>query len=535
MPNVPSRSLARFLVVALAALAIAWCAVAPSAVAQTAAATVPASTTQPLFVAVTSSDVWVVQRTREMLDTRDITIVRRMSTVPQSDARYREIDTLRGDVVDVAASGDRLVILFADGSWGWIGPDSTFTAALAVDRTLKPVAIAGDRESVWFLCRATPSTSTAPATAPATQPVAEWSLLRRNWNGAVTTRLPLPVTGPHPFPSVAVATDGSVVFAIGRASFFWRDGDFEGLTAPLRDDVPDRLVPLDGWPVPAVVKVKGARIELIEAQRPDPVRLQVDESIASGRWAVAAANGELRFVGRQGVELVDQIIKRDGTAVRPPAPLQIVPTTRAPPGVEAMQLAMMLTLGAVVLIVWLRASRPGSAGVPTSPDVVPRDASGKPLPVVTPAPLTTRCLAASIDYMPVWLVMGIGIARQTDPVSLNAILLAALVGYIVYCTVCEVVFGRTIGKRLLRLRVATVAGGKPTLMAVALRNALRIIEAHPAFMAFALFSMMVTPMRQRLGDFVAGTTVVPDDARPAGSSGDSVQNPTGRADDKESN
>lgn len=534
MPIVLKRLL-RVACVAILAIVIASC-MTSGASAQS-PSTAPAratATTQPIFVAATASDIWVLQRTTELLDTRTITIIRRMSTGPQSDARFYEADTLRGDVVDVATAGDRLVVLFADGSWGWIAPGSSFTAGQSLDRGVVPVAVAGQGEALWFLCRR----AAAASTAPAAEPEAAWLLLKRERTGAVSRREALTFASGAARAGVAVAANGDVVVAFDGSAFCLPEGKLTKRDAIIDVGFPGRLVPLDGWPVAAVLTGAGAGVQLIEWNGntlADPVRLQLDESIAKDRWAVTVANGELRFLGRQGFTLVDQILKRDGTAVRAPQPLQIVPGNRAPPGAEAMQLAIMLTLGAVVLIVWLRASRPGAAGVPTLDDR-PAKAAGSPSRIATPAPLTARCLAASIDYMPVWLVIGISMARQSDPVATQAIIAAAVVGYIVYCTVCEIVFGRTIGKRMLRLRVATITGDKPGIAAIALRNALRIVEALPPFMAFAVFSMMVTPMRQRLGDFVSGTTVVADEPErePAGSTDDSVQNPSGRADDRES-
>lgn len=529
--TVSSRLLLRTVVIALA---IALCLVT-TLYAQTTAD--QRSTTKPhLLAAATPSDVWVVQRTREPLDSRDLTIIRRMSTGPQSDARYREVDTTRGDVVDLATSGDRLVILFADGSWGWIAPGGTFVAGQAIDRELTPVSIAGGPDAVWFLCnRTAPSSTTTASTAPATtRSTATLWLVRRSWNGAIVSREAVGSNEAIRSASIGIAQSGDSVLELNGVA---RRGSES--SAPRRhllttDGSESRVIPLDGWHVPAALVAEGKRVELFEWTSDGiaaPVALQVDEAITKDRaWTVAVSNGELRFVARSGFSLIDQIIKRDGTPVRAPQSLQIVASDRVPPGAQAVQLALMLALGAVVLIVWQRASRPGAAGVLSEPGSRAVDASGKPITVATPAPLTARCLAASIDYMPVWLVIGLGVARQSDAAMLIALQFAAVVGYVVYCTVSEAAFGRTVGKRMLRLRVVTLTGEKPGLASIVLRNVLRAVEAHPLFLAFALFSMMVTPMRQRLGDFVAGTTVVSDEA---GSKDDSVQNRSGRADDRD--
>jgi uncharacterized RDD family membrane protein YckC len=534
-PFFMSSSVSQFLRCLVVVLCVVACG-APVARAQTPAASTTQPTTRPVLAAATSSDVWVLQRTRELLDSADITIIRRMSTSPQSDGKFREADVLRGDVVDLASQGNRLVVLFADGSWGTIAPDSRFTAGSLLQRGLHAVAVAGDGEAVWFLCKPAKEATTIPATRPVES--ASWWLLKRERSGTSSETISVPLAGSAGAGEVAVSKPGDVLFLVGDVAMR-RAGDKLTLLGPVPGATPNaRLVPLEGWPVPAVLVAVGARVELVEwtdDRWSQAVPIQVEPAIGEARWAVAVVNAsEMRFVARANGVLVDQILKRDGSAVRGVQPLQIVPSDRAPPGSEAINLALMLALGAVVLIVWQRASRPGAAG---TGEVAARDASGKPMPVVTPAPLSARCLAASIDYTPVWIVAGIGAARGADAITMGMLVLAAVVGYVVYCALSEIVFGRTIGKSLLRLRVVTVTGEKPHVGSIITRNALRLIEAHPLFMVFALFSMVVTPMRQRLGDFVAGTTVVQDMPteliESAETSDNSVQNPPARADDKD--
>jgi uncharacterized RDD family membrane protein YckC len=81
-----------------------------------------------------------------------------------------------------------------------------------------------------------------------------------------------------------------------------------------------------------------------------------------------------------------------------------------------------------------------------------------------------------------------------------------------YFFVCEAGSGRTVGKRIFHVRVATLSGAPPTGRQVAIRNVFRIVDALPIFYASGLLSIMRTgrARRQRIGDVVAGTTVVVD-------------------------
>jgi RDD family len=72
--------------------------------------------------------------------------------------------------------------------------------------------------------------------------------------------------------------------------------------------------------------------------------------------------------------------------------------------------------------------------------------------------------------------------------------------------------GQTLGKRIARVRVVAVDGSPATVRMAAIRNALRIADAFPILYASGLISLMRTgrARRQRIGDIVAGTTVVID-------------------------
>ena len=81
-----------------------------------------------------------------------------------------------------------------------------------------------------------------------------------------------------------------------------------------------------------------------------------------------------------------------------------------------------------------------------------------------------------------------------------------------YFFTCELHSGQTIGKRAFHVRVATLSGATPSARQLAIRNALRPLDALPLLYASGLISLMRTgrARRQRVGDVAAGTTVVLD-------------------------
>jgi uncharacterized RDD family membrane protein YckC len=85
--------------------------------------------------------------------------------------------------------------------------------------------------------------------------------------------------------------------------------------------------------------------------------------------------------------------------------------------------------------------------------------------------------------------------------------LVLLLLFLAYYVICEAVFGRTIGKRLVGLRVVDGSGRHIGLGASLVRNLLRIVDGL-FFYFVAAAAVWSSPRRQRLGDRAAGTYVV---------------------------
>jgi uncharacterized RDD family membrane protein YckC len=85
-----------------------------------------------------------------------------------------------------------------------------------------------------------------------------------------------------------------------------------------------------------------------------------------------------------------------------------------------------------------------------------------------------------------------------------------LVLSLTYFFLSEATRGETLGKRLVGLRVVTVAGSPPPVRAVAVRTVLRIVDGQLFYLYVVglLVARFSGPRRQRLGDHAAGTVVV---------------------------
>jgi uncharacterized RDD family membrane protein YckC len=78
-----------------------------------------------------------------------------------------------------------------------------------------------------------------------------------------------------------------------------------------------------------------------------------------------------------------------------------------------------------------------------------------------------------------------------------------------YSLACEVFFdGQSVGKYLLKTRVIRLDGSSPGISAYFLRWMLRLVDIFAFSGAVGIISILISKKGQRLGDLVAGTTVV---------------------------
>jgi len=91
----------------------------------------------------------------------------------------------------------------------------------------------------------------------------------------------------------------------------------------------------------------------------------------------------------------------------------------------------------------------------------------------------------------------------------QAILLIIGVVYIFYDPVCEIFMnGQSIGKRVMKMKVISLDGAQPSVGQYLLRWIFKIIDFTITGSACAVISAAITKKSQRLGDIVAGTTLI---------------------------
>jgi uncharacterized RDD family membrane protein YckC len=139
------------------------------------------------------------------------------------------------------------------------------------------------------------------------------------------------------------------------------------------------------------------------------------------------------------------------------------------------------------------------------------------------APLGDRAIAAIVDLILMWApfaVIGMWTATRFGGVTSNGfqldgapglltITLTAAVAFL-YIWLAEGIFGTTLGKLAMNLRVRTAGGARIGLGRSFARNALRIVDGIGVYLV-GLIVALTSPARQRLGDRVAGTLVVQTD------------------------
>jgi len=91
----------------------------------------------------------------------------------------------------------------------------------------------------------------------------------------------------------------------------------------------------------------------------------------------------------------------------------------------------------------------------------------------------------------------------SDPLCLSFLVVMFL-----YFVLLEGLGGATVGKRLMRLRVVDVNGGRAGLVRCLVRNVLRVVDGLPTMGLVGAVLIAMTPERARVGDLVAGTRVV---------------------------
>ena len=384
-------------------------------------------------------------------------------------------DGLAADAFGWNAAGEPILARFENGQWSW----RKVEASLDRDRMAEPVAVRfGGR--LFLVWREEVPTLTGAAPEVRLRFLYEE---KDQWHGPVTSRL-------HAASAFRVAADAKTMVCLFRkdaeggggppwalATYATADEDWHEI-GPLEGTIPDG---------PLALGRLGPQFYVAALQASGPVVAPLDVAKAQ-----VDAFTPLAVQPRQADG------DRDDSA--------------------SLLLFVMAALATLVILATLRRTKSRLA-VPAAP--LPG------APAVVYAPLLRRGLAIGIDYLLVSMLVVPVIAHlapelperllQGEPISWPEflILYLARLPIILYGTVAEALFGRTLGKKLLGLEVRTEAGLAISWWQALVRNGLRLIdELPPSLYLVGLGLILVGPKPQRLGDRLAHTLVVVAGPRP---------------------
>ena len=474
----------------------------------------------------------------------------------QPGRTWRLLDVIPGRVTSMAARESQLAVLLSDGQWMTVFAEGSSSGQpLPAGGQLR--VLADDGQTLWavgavtgeagglaaaradlarqalttrpvFPPLATPGatrpTTTAATPVEAAGPATRLVLFRQtDGRWAAESELPAELT--------AVAADDLSVTVLGRSpTVAYRAAD--GSIRTLRCG-PDG----HGWETVGQLPATGHRVAAFElladatigpllwtttgagdpGQVRDPARGGVARTLPwvgppslTGPPVAAVSGGYLRVIGTSAAKLYEQRYELTGTPVGTPAEVFVPPDLSDSPvllWVQAMLLASLaFTIGTSVY----RQVTPGGA-VAASSAGPSTDADDSAPAGITPAPLSARAAAGGIDLLP--LAVGVLAAmvvanhhpEESVPAASVWLVVAAAAVYLAHTTALESLTARSAGKWLTGLRVATPDGGRPAVWQLVTRNLLRVLDP--------LVWIVLSPLRQRTADVLAGTVVVRD-ARP---------------------
>lgn len=362
-----------------------------------------------------------------------------------------------------------------------------------------------------------PSAPTRPVTRPAGGglPKGTWELALLRYAGQEWDELavlPLPESGSI---SASIAAHGGAVYVLLKgkqpALLAMSEGAWRAVDLPEGVDA-GRLVALaEGLALAAFDSKTGVvSISLLvrgKWSEARPVRIGDDAAPWKGSPApeIARFGNKLAFAWLEHEELFFGQCGLDGSLTR--EPLNVFERTAPKFSSERIQeVFFWAVLGMLMaLMIW-----PGRS-LRTAPFSLPEG--------MLLAPIGRRAVAFLIDMLPfVVLFLGfmVGDWEEVSKAALSALAgeevgafyvasLFALGGYAVYSFIMELLFGATLGKMAMRLRVVGTEGRKPTVREVALRNISKVPELSSLVL---LVFIVLTRYRQRLGDKIAWTAVI---------------------------
>lgn len=106
-------------------------------------------------------------------------------------------------------------------------------------------------------------------------------------------------------------------------------------------------------------------------------------------------------------------------------------------------------------------------------------------------------------------VTGIAGAMKGMPFLLPAMLITYGASYVFYNLICEIFMnGQCVGKRIMKIKVISLDGSQPSIGQYFMRWLFRLVDFLLTGQVGGLICIAVSEKKQRIGDIVAGTTVI---------------------------
>jgi len=454
------------------------------------------------------------------------------------NADWMPLPPISDRVVSMATSNGELLLVLANGQWEIA--DGQDIRSGPTDRLWDVMlGVANGQHTVWAIVRCWPASTTNPSTIPATgqttrsesepqRSEAESRLMVCQFSDGKWTQ-------PQPVP--AGVSDDPAQMSLGVVDempmLAWRTADgrlcVSRLTAqhewarPVFVSVPTdpfdfKLLTIHGRGVlwvaasspPATRPTTqpwavGAGEVLIGDDLSRRIALKMAATLPSnlGPQTLVSAFGNLRWIAYTGDQQIEQDFSLDDfpKSFPPMAKMSAVPSLK-PPVIPMMPWiagdAIMVLLAALAALRQRRLSESETAV--NRADAKPRL-----------APLGVRFVAGLVDLAPILAVVAlVQPANGANPLlamgkSLGELLWLSMAAYVLHTLAAELICGQSIGKMVFGLRVVDLKGNAPSAGAIVLRNLLRVADVT---LGLPLLMVFLTPLRQRVGDLIAGTVVI---------------------------
>ena len=436
---------------------------------------------------------------------------------PSASQTWTEIARFPGRTVSVAARGSQLAVLQDSGEWSLIWPGS-FALGQPLPMAGRILSLASDDQTLWAVAKVTGDLpTTTPASKPATTTAAPLNVEAVRAAGERLMLFRLAPGGWSPVGEIKAPVDADIVMAGDREHVYTAVKPAGAPTAIWKDAAPlvrvnnanatrFSLLPADGSVMLWTAKDNeaGELIQLTSGLQGGTLDAPTGLPANADR-AAAVATGRLRLFYTQTDAGATKVLEqkydlRSLKKIDGPSSLAFfVPRPESPyQSIFRIVVVTALVFAMVASFQHRRSLREFIAK------------ADHPLP----APLPSRLLAGAIDLLPMLVAFGwifTLVPENADPAAMvqdgkiESILLSAMLLYLLYTTLVEVICGRTVGKMLLGLKVVGLDGRPASAGALVARNLLRIIElTFPPMAALVI----VSPLRQRAGDIAGGTLVV---------------------------